>query len=137
MPDVPERCPECGSDLSQQFERGYHLAWYKCNSILFCNGRFQQSLACLQNQRDDLRAEAERWRKRYEALRAGVERILKEIEAAPKPEEFIPTNPDEMMAELLYAMRSGKGHNKGFADGLWVSGMMLRGLLAEAGGGDQ
>ena len=80
--------------------------------------------------------EAERWRQKYEALRAGVEQILKQIEAAPKPEEFIPTNPDEMMTELLYAMRGGKGHNKGFANGLWVAGMMLRGLLSEAGGGD-
>src|SRR5690606_3901268 len=88
--------------------------------------RVLDRIEALERERDAARAEAERWRQQYEALRAGVERILKQIEAAPKPEEFIPTNPDEMMAELLYAMRDGKGHNKGFANGLWVAGMMLR-----------
>src|SRR5690606_14084653 len=142
MPDAPERCPQCHSPVAERFP---HAVMYDCGLSLFNDGELvtddypaecqRRRIKRLEKQLAAALAEAERWRKQYEALRAGVELILKQIETAPKPEEFIPTNQDEMMTELIYAMKGGKGHNKGFANGLWVAGMMLRGLLAEAGGG--
>src|SRR5690606_34510640 len=150
MPDVPERCPFCNSgDRREETWRGMPAYSFSCGTVLYANGEValryffcyaledEREKQAIREQLAAARAEVERWRKRYEELRAGVELVLKQIEAAPKPEEFIPTNQDEMMTELIYAMKGGRGHNKGFANGLWVAGMMLRGLLAEAGGDSQ
>jgi len=64
--------------------------------------------------------EAERWRQKYEALRAGVERVIKDLRAAFR-EAFATPSP----------------YHDGAAEAYYKAEQMVRRVLSEAGGGDQ
>src|SRR5690606_9129830 len=78
----------------------------------------------LEQERDTARAEAERWRKKYEALRAGVERVADDLHMAA----------DEAHDNWRI---TADFNEQGRFIGLEEAEQMVRQLLAEAGGGDQ
>lgn len=116
MPDVPERCPHCGADTLPKEAIAPHLdgAW-ECGTCL--TFELVQSNLCA------ARAEAERWKRRHDALRAAVIKadalIVDAIQRATAM--YNHTQDDD------YASRS---------DGLDEALMILRQLLTEAGGGE-
>lgn len=64
--------------------------------------------------------EAEHWRQKYEALRAGVERVIQDLRAAFR-EAFATPSP----------------YHDGASEAYYKAEQMVRRVLSEAGGGDQ
>lgn len=79
MPDVPERCPQCHSPVSERFP---HAVMYDCGFSLFNDGQpvtddypaecQRLRIKRLEKQLTAARAEAARWKRRHDALRAAV-----------------------------------------------------------------
>lgn len=76
---VPERCPQCRSPVAERFP---HAVMYDCGFSLFNDGQpvtddypaecQRRRIKRLEKQLAAARAEAERWRRRHDALRAAV-----------------------------------------------------------------
>jgi len=64
--------------------------------------------------------EAERWRQKYEALRAGVERVIKDLRAA-----------------FRQAYSTASPYHDGASEAYYDAEQMVRRVLSEAGGGDR
>ena len=79
-------------------------------------------IEALEQERDAARAEAERWRKKYEALRAEVESVAQEL---------------RKLAFSCAQDRWETGHpyHDGASDAYYEAGLMVRRVLGEAGGG--
>src|SRR5690606_32959320 len=69
-------------------------------------------------------AEAERWKQQYEALRAGVERVLQDLH-------------ERARATARDWQQSGHPYHDGASDAYYGACLMVRRVLSEAGGGDQ
>lgn len=108
--EAATRCPECG------------VVWSLGRDV---GGRVHTpgGIDCLHRQRDAARAEAERWRKKYEALRAGVERVADDLHMAA----------DE--AHDNWRM-TADFNEQGRSIGLEEAEQMVRRVLSESGGGD-
>ena len=129
MPDVPERCPQCHSPVAERFP---HAVMYDCGFSLFNDGQpvtddypaecQRRRIKRLEKQLAAARAEAERWKRRHDALRAAV------IKA------------DALIVDAIHRATVMYNHTQDAAyeshsDGLDEALMILRQLLAEAGGG--
>src|SRR5690606_33730145 len=131
MPDVPERCPQCHSPVAERFP---HAVMYDCGFTLFNDGEpvtddypaecQRRRIKRLEKQLAATRAKAERWRKKYEALRAGVERVADDLHMAA----------DEAHDNWRI---TADFNEQGRSIGLEEAEQMVRRLLTEAGGGDQ
>jgi len=103
---------------------------YDCGFSLFNDGQpvtddypaecQRRRIKRLENQLAAARAEAERWRKRYEALRAGVERVIQDLRAA-----------------FRQAFATASPYHDGASEAYYTAEQMVRRVLSEAGGGDQ
>lgn len=107
MPDVPKRCPKCGALYRKFFSRAHS---YYCDSWV--------------EPETGTDTEAERWRKQYEALRAGVERVADDLHMAA----------DEAYDNWRI---TADFNEQGRSIGLEEAEQMVRRLLAKAGGGDR
>src|SRR5690606_39728804 len=76
---VPERCPGCGAPLEGRSPYLPSYGRYECGS--YADPPYE-TIECVRRQRDAARAEAERWKQQYEALRAGVERVADDLHMA-------------------------------------------------------
>src|SRR5690606_23006304 len=81
-------------------------------------------IEALEQEHDAARGVAERWRKKYEALRAGVERVADDLHMAA----------DEAHDDWRI---TADFNEQGRSIGLEEAEQMVRELLTEAGGGDQ
>lgn len=81
-------------------------------------------VVCLHHQLAAARAEAERLRKQYEALRSGVERVVQDLH-------------ERAHATARDWKQSGHPYHDGESDAYYLAEEMVSRLLAEAGGGDQ
>lgn len=118
MPDVPERCPLCDSETLYTGVNLYHA----CGTRSTPEGAvIMEGWECAVRQRDAARAEAERYREQYEALRAGVERVACQVQykSALSWDEWYERE------DLL---------ERGRALGLEQAEQILRALFDEAGG---
>ena len=128
---VPERCPQCHSPVAERFP---HAVMYDCGFSLFNDGQpvtddypaecQRRRIKRLEKQLTAARAETERWRKKYEALRAGVERVADDLHIAA----------DEAHDNWRI---TADFNEQGRSIGLEEAEQMVRQLLGEAGGGDQ
>src|SRR5690606_26010662 len=95
MPDVPERCPYCNSgDRREETWHDKPAYSFSCGTVFHANGEVAwRYFACYSREKEQEEraireqlaaalAEAERWRKKYEALRAGVERVADDLHMA-------------------------------------------------------
>ena len=128
---VPERCPQCRSPVAERFP---HAVMYDCGFSLFNDGQpvtddypaecQRRRIKRLEKQLTAARAEAERWRKKYEALRAGVERVADDLHMAA----------DEAHDNWRI---TADFNEQGRFIGLEEAEQMVRQLLAEEGCDDQ
>lgn len=136
MPDVPERCPFCNSgDRREETWRGSPAYSFSCGTVFCANGEVAlRYFACYAREkereeraiREQLAAalaEAERWRKKYEALRAGVERVADDLHMAA----------DEAHDNWRI---TADFNEQGRSIGLEEAEQMVRRVLSEPGGGD-
>lgn len=119
MSDVPryrqKRCPDCGVVLQRP--------WMPIEEGTTAHTKER----CLEHQLTAARAEAERWQARYEALRAGVERVVQDLH-------------ERAHATARDWQQSGHPYHDGASDAYYEAARMVRlvrRVLAEAGGGDQ
>jgi len=77
-------------------------------------------IEALEQELDAAHAEAERWKQQYEALRAGVERVIQDLRAA-----------------FRRAYATPSPYHAGALDAYYKAEQMVRLVLSEAGGGDQ
>jgi len=135
MPDVPERCTFCNSgDRREETWRGRPAYSFSCGTVFYANGKVawryfscyarekEREERAIREQLAAARAEAERWRQRYEALREGVERVAQDLH------------------ELAHAtasdwQQSGDPYHDGASDAYYMVEEMVRQVLAEPGGG--
>lgn len=128
---APNECPRC---RSRQVERFPGSTLYDCGFALFDDGTSvaddypaecnYRRIKLLENQLSRSRAEAERWRKKYEALRAGVERVADDLYMAA----------DEAHDNWRI---TADFNEQGRSIGLEEAEQMVRQLLGEAGGDDE
>src|SRR5690606_19637354 len=124
---VPERCPQCRSPVAERFP---HAVMYDCGFSLFNDGQpvtddypaecQRRRIKRLEKQLAAARAEAERWRRRHDALRAAV------IKA------------DALIVDAIHRATAMYNNTQdadyeSHSDGLDEALMILRQLLAEAG----
>lgn len=124
---VPERFPQCHSPVAERFP---HAVMYDCGFTLFNDGEpvtddypaecQRRRIKRLENQLAAARSEAERWRKQYEALRAGVEQVIQDLRAA-----------------FRQAFATPSPYHDGASEAYYTAEQMVRRVLSEAGGGDQ
>src|SRR5690606_1744968 len=132
MPDAPERCPQCHSPVAERFP---HAVMYDCGLSLFNDGQpvtddypaecQRRRIKRLEKQLATARAEAERWRKQHEALRAGVERVVQELRKRAHS------------AAMDWQKSGHHPYHDGASDAYYEAEQMVRRVLGEAGGGDQ
>src|SRR5690606_17536330 len=112
MSDVPryrqKRCPDCGVVLQRP--------WMPVEEGTTAHTKER----CLEHQLAAARAEAERWRKKYEVLRAGVERVADDLHMAA----------DEAHDNWRI---TADFNEQGRSIGLEEAEQMVRRLLTEAG----
>lgn len=87
---VPERCPQCRSPVAERFP---HAVMYDCGFSLFNDGQpvtddypaecQRRRIKRLEKQLAAARAEAERWKQQYEALRVEMERLQGALNISP------------------------------------------------------
>ena len=99
MPDVPERCWYCERELAIESIR---VECAHCGADV---GRAYEWLDAIAA----ARAEAERWRKRYEALMAGVEHVLQLIAREERNEGFLEPDLEEIRRMLTAALGEAGG----------------------------
>src|SRR5690606_5298547 len=92
MPDVPERCPYCNSgDRREETWQDKPAYSFSCGTVFHANGEValryfpcyarekEQEERAIREQLAAARAEAERWRKQYEALRETVVGVVLQL----------------------------------------------------------
>src|SRR5690606_21528731 len=127
---VPERCPQCRSPVAERFPHG---VMYDCGFSLFNDGQpvtddypaecQHRRIKRLEKQLTAAPAEAERWRKKYEALRAGVERVADDLHMAADEAD------DNWRITADF-------NEQGRSIGLEEAEQMVRRVLSEPGGVD-
>jgi len=110
MPDVPKRCWYCEREMTIETIR------VEC---AYCGADVARAYEWL-DALDAARAEAERWRKKYEALRAEVESVAQELRkrAYSCAKDWLET---------------GHRYHDGASDAYYEAEQMVRRVLAEAG----
>jgi len=135
MPDVPERCPYCNSgDRQEETWLGSPAYSFSCGTVFYANGEValryfscyvrekEREERAIREQLAAARAEAERWKQQYEALRAEVESVAQELRkrAYSCAKDWLET---------------GHRYHDGASDAYYEAEQMVRRVLAEAGGG--
>lgn len=121
MPDMPKRCPLCDSETLYTGVNLYHA----CGTRSTPEGAvIMEGWECAVRQRDAARAEADRYRQQYEALREGVEQVAWQVQYM----SVLSWDDWYERADLL---------ERGRALGLEYAEQLVLQLLDEAGGGDR
>jgi len=132
MPDVPERCPYCNSgDRREETWLGSPAYSFSCGTVFYANGEVAwRYFSCYVREKGReeraileqlaARAEAERWKQQYEALRAEVESVAQELRkrAYSCAKDWLET---------------GHHYHDGASDAYYEAEQMVRRVLAEAG----
>ena len=117
MSEVPERCPDCGVVLQHPGTD----KWMPIEEGTTAHTKER----CLEHQLAAARAEAERWRKKYEALRAGVERAVQDLRKWA------------YSAARDWQQSGHHPYHDGASDAYYEAEQLVRLVLAEEGGGSK